>query len=95
MIIMLRKDREEYKLLRKFVEEQVLSFKKVRYIPARDLSLIYLFGEYKAPEKKEVKLVDSLSRQVAFALHDLMEIYPKNITKHSSRIYKFTPVKEE
>lgn len=87
---MLREEREDYKLLKKFVEEEILGFEKVRYLSAKELGMMYLFGDYK---KKltidEQKKLVSVSRQVSVILSDTMKIYPENITKVSHTAYKF------
>ena len=92
---MLRAEREDFKLLKKFVKEQILGFEKVRYLSAKELGMMYLFGDYKKKlNNDEQKKLVSVSRQVSVILSDLMKIYPENITKVSHTAYKFKPIRK-
>lgn len=92
---MLRRDREDYKILKKFVKKEILSFKKVRYLSSKELGMIYLFGEHKKQlNNDERKKLSSVLRQIGVILKDLMEVYPENITKVSHLAYRFDPIKK-
>ena len=92
---MLRRDREDYKILKKFVKKEILSFKKVRYLSSKELGMIYLFGEHKKQlTNDEQKKLSSVLRQIGVILKDLMKIYPENITKVSHLAYRFDPIKK-
>lgn len=92
---MLRAEREDFKLLKKFVEEQILGFEKVRYLSSKELGMIYLFGGHKKQlTNDERKNLSSVLRQIGVILKDLMKIYPENITKVSHLAYRFDPIKK-